>query len=86
MPTYTYCCDNCGEKYDYDYTWEEVDAGAVVAKHYCFECGKELRRDYSGIRMNADQGKFDPKSSNFWKKGKSAEEVSRVLTGEAPMP
>jgi len=85
MPSYSYYCD-CGEACEIEYTWDQVNSGALGNKPKCPNCGETMKRDYSGISINADQGKFDPSSPMFWKRGKSNEQISRVLTGEAPMP
>lgn len=84
--TFTFCCDECKVCYDYEYSRKEVDCGKLSELKYCVDCSSELKRDYSGVRVNADQGKFDPKSTNYWKRGKTNSHIADVLNGKKPMP
>lgn len=78
MACYTYRCE-CGEYLEVVKSMKDPDP-EIHDHNGC--CGR-LTRDYSGINFNADQGKSDPKSPMYWKKGKSTEQISRVIAGES---
>lgn len=69
---YTFICESCGESID---IWKGINDPAPELH----ECGGKLKRDYSTIGFVADQGKSDPKSSMYWKKGKTASQIADVL-------
>lgn len=77
MPVHSFECPECGEEFD-------IITTDVEKERECSNCeyvGKMIWRPW--MNHNANQGKSDPKSPMYWKKGKSAEQISRVLTDEA---
>jgi len=72
MATYSYTCDKCKKEIDYTLGMNE-DRPEIHE-----ECGGELKRIYS-VRVNADQGKSDPSSPMYWKKGLSDARVADIL-------
>ena len=42
-----------------------------------------MYRDFGGINMRDTNNASNPKSDKHWKVGKTDEEISKVLTGEA---
>lgn len=88
MPTYTYECKSCGNSFNASFTWNEINENESLLKCVpCKQCGSiDVARDFSGIRINADQGKFDPKSPMYWKNGKSPDQIATILNNNSLTP
>ena len=81
MPVYTYQCPKCKHSEDVIKPFSEA-----TKTENCECCGEEMNRDYSKVSIIADQGKNDPNSPMYWKKGKTNQQVSDVIAEESVNP
>lgn len=81
MPVYTYYCKKCNKYDDVIKSFSESSDPC-----YCEECKEEMNRDYSKVGIIADQGKNDPNSPMYWKRGKTNKQVSDVIAEESVNP
>lgn len=77
MAVYNYKCKNCGTIFEYTLNMNDEKPTA------CFECKGELLRIWDKINFIRDEGKNDPKHNNYWKNGKSDDDISKVLNSES---
>jgi len=76
MPMYTYICDKCKKNFEFILSMND-DKPTVC------ECGGELNRNWSEVQIDTASEKRDPKSSNFWKNGKSSSQIADALSGNS---
>lgn len=79
LPKYTMKCD-CGTTMDISIDSKKIDQLENIT---CGTCKKIMYRDFGGINMRDTNNASNPKSDKHWKVGKTDEEISKVLTGEA---
>lgn len=79
MPRYTLKC-TCGNTMNVSIDAKKISELDNIT---CGTCQSIMFRDFGGINMRDSQNASNPKSKNHWKVGKTDEEISKVLTGEA---
>jgi predicted nucleic acid-binding Zn ribbon protein len=88
MPFYNFKCKDCGKDLEMFCTHanlEQVTTKEGSLKDHC-ECGGELKREYLSIGLGPDIYKNDPRSNGYWKKGKTNDQVARIISDPKGTP
>lgn len=73
MPFYTYKCNKCDNKVTKKLSVNEDKP------HECDKCDGSLYRDYSSISCDTNVERRDPNHNNYWKNGKTVDQIANVL-------
>lgn len=80
MPFYMFKCKDCSK--DLEAFCSHDMLGQITTKDGSLkdrcDCGGELSRQYS-INLGADIYKNDPRSNGYWKRGKTNDQVARII-------
>lgn len=80
MPFYKFKCNKCEKESEEFWSMQTFEKNVVdsTAKEPC-ECGGSKINQIGLIGMGLDIYKNDPNSNQYWKKGKSNQEISQII-------
>lgn len=81
MPFYNFKCADCGKDLEMiisSSSLEQIVTKNGSLKDHC-ECGGELKREYGTFGLGPDIYKNDPRSNGYWKRGKTNDQVARII-------
>ena len=82
MPFYNFKCVNCEkevEKLCSATTLEQMINASGSLNDAC-ECGGEMKREYGSFGLGPDIYKNDPRSNGYWKRGKTNDQIARIIS------